>query len=95
MNHTLLFCYQLSALEMTPALNPSDINIIAADGLLSEDALFSAGIPSTCTMILDVYHLLQQDWPNYFKTAIWLQVKNCLQNLSTLTQRKVTQLPKP
>jgi hypothetical protein len=70
-----------AALEMTPKLKPSDIKIIAADGLLSEAALADAGIPSTCKMILDVYHLLNQDWPNYFKTTIWNQVSKMFTEL--------------
>jgi hypothetical protein len=79
-NEAYTFVLQ-SALAMTPKLKPSDIKIIAADGLLSEHALTAAGIPPTCVMILDVYHLLHQDWPNYFTTPVWKQVKGLFNNL--------------
>jgi hypothetical protein len=70
-----------AALEMTPKLKPSDIKIIAADGLLSERAVAAAGIPSTCAVILDVYHLLNQDWPAHFKTGVWQTVKEMFKEL--------------
>jgi hypothetical protein len=79
-NEAYTFVLQV-ALEMTPKLKPADIKIIAADGLLSEAAVAAAGIPSTCTVILDVYHLLNQDWPNYFKTGTWGTVKEMFYEL--------------
>jgi hypothetical protein len=32
-------------------------------------------------MIIDVYHLLHQDWPDYFTTSLWKQVKGLLNDL--------------
>jgi hypothetical protein len=60
-----------STLEMAPGRKKEDINLIFADGIVSDLLLETLGIQDTCHLCLDAYHLLAFDWPKQFGPALW------------------------
>jgi hypothetical protein len=68
-------------LEMAHKRKKEDIKVICGDGIFRGDGLLqSLGIDDTCSFgLADQYHLLQRDWPDYFKGA-WFSLKGLFKN---------------
>ncbi len=63
--------------------NILDLRIIYADQLISDAVLVELGIQDTCTLRCDYYHLLEEDWPNYFGPHTHNKIKPYLQKMLT------------
>ena len=63
----------LSMCSMAPNRPKSSIQLIFGDGIFDGGALLSRdmGIASTCHIVLDQYHLMEEDWPKYFGLAMF------------------------
>jgi hypothetical protein len=67
-------------LEMAPNRKKESIKVICGDSIFRGGGLLlSLGIEETCFFVADHYHLLQRDWPDYFKGA-WLNLKKLFKN---------------
>jgi hypothetical protein len=64
-----------ATVEMTPKVDLSHIKVIYADDILSGESLLQKlGIGDTCHIVLDHFHLLDEDigaWPKYFGALTW------------------------
>ncbi len=58
-------------LEMAPKRKTSSITYIFGDGILEDSLLDMLGIRNTCNIGLDVYHMLEVDWPKNFGNFVW------------------------
>jgi hypothetical protein len=67
-------------LEMAHKRKKEDIKVICGDGIFRGGGLLqSLGIDDTCSFVADQYHLLQRDWPDYFKGA-WFSLEGLFKN---------------
>jgi hypothetical protein len=67
-------------LEMAPNRRKESIRVICGDGIFRGGGLLlSLGITDTCFFVSDQYHLLQRDWPDYFKGA-WFHLEQLFKN---------------
>jgi hypothetical protein len=67
-------------LEMTPNRKKESIKVICGDGNFRGGGLLQTlGIAETCFFVADQYHLLQRDWPDYFKGA-WFNLEELFKN---------------
>jgi hypothetical protein len=60
---------------MGPRRKLSSIKMIFGDGIFAGGSLLDTlNIRGTCRMGLDVYHLLQSDWPKHFGVHLWTRL---------------------
>ncbi len=67
-------------LEMAHKRKKEDIKVICGDGIFRGGGLLqSLGIDDTCSFVANQYHLIQRDWPDYFKGA-WFSLEVLFRN---------------
>lgn len=70
-----------SIFEMAPKRGRESLRIIFGDGIMSTRLLDMVGIGETCKLCLDVYHLLDVDWPRFFGSAYFLTIRSFFSDL--------------
>ncbi len=77
-------------LEMAHKRKKEDIKVICGNGIFRGGGLLqSLGIDDTCSFVAGQYHLIQRDWPDYFKGA-WFSLKVLFRNYIRLAIKKST-----
>jgi hypothetical protein len=68
-------------LELDHNRKKENIKVICGDGIFPRWwlSLQSLGIDATCFFVADQYHLLQRNWPDYFKCA-WFSLESLFKN---------------